>query len=106
MRKIIILLAFSFLFAQNSFSQRNGGPVCNDKATYLEKPSFATEDIQKKINGSVYVRIRIDKEGNVVSAEAQSGSPLLQKEAEEAALRSKFEKSHSPWTVIRWMGLQ
>lgn len=90
MRKTLWLVLFSFLFVGNLYSQRGGG-VCNSKATLLEKPAFAIEDNRKKTNGSVNVQIKIDKEGNVSSAKSLSASPLLHKEAEESALKSKFE---------------
>jgi TonB family protein len=94
MRKIIFLLALSFLFVQSAYSQnipkRATGGVCNSKATDLPLPSFAKKTERNSLKGSINVQIKIDKEGNVKSATSISGSPLLRKEAEESILKAKF----------------
>jgi TonB family protein len=95
MRKIIFIVALSFLFVQSVYSQnkptRRAGPVCNQRAIYLPKPEFSEQVRNNVPSSSVYVRVRIDKDGNVISAKATTGSPLLYNEAEQAALKAKFE---------------
>jgi protein TonB len=44
-----------------------------------------------RIGGEVQVEIVVDEEGNVVSARAVSGHPLLKDAAVQAASRWKFE---------------
>jgi TonB family protein len=43
-----------------------------------------------KASGAVNVQVTIDEQGNVVSASAVSGHPLLRQAAEEAARNAKF----------------
>ncbi len=70
---------------------KNGGGVCNSLATYLPQPVFSQEAIRYVNRSVVYVKVRIDKEGNVNSAEAHTESPLLNAQAVKAAYRAKFK---------------
>ncbi len=70
---------------------KNGGGVCNSSAVYLPAPELSEQLKEKVGKTSVYIRIIIDKEGNVTSAEAVTGNPLLHEEAEKAALKTKFK---------------
>lgn len=67
----------------------NGG-VLNGKAVSLPKPEYPAEAREQKAEGAVNVSITIDEEGNVVSAKAVSGNPLLYEACEKAALQAKF----------------
>ncbi|MGE3466074.1 MAG: energy transducer TonB, partial [Pyrinomonadaceae bacterium] len=62
----------------------NGG-VLNGKATSLPKPDFPAAAKAVRAQGAVTVQIMIDQNGNVESAAALSGHPLLRSAAEKAA---------------------
>lgn len=66
------------------------GGVINGKATNLVKPSYPSAAKAVRASGTVNVQIVIDENGNVISATAVSGHPLLRASAEQAARNSKF----------------
>ena len=71
------------------------GGVLNGKATSLPKPAYPPIARAARASGTVFVQVIIDEEGNVVSAQAISGHPLLQAAAVAAARQAKF----SPTTL-------
>jgi micrococcal nuclease len=70
---------------------------CKDATVKTSVGTSAKSDSEKtkrlKVFGSVTVALVIDESGNVVSARALCGHPVLQTQAVEAALRSKFKPS-------------
>lgn len=66
------------------------GGVVNGKARNLVTPKYPEAARSVKASGAVVVAVTIDEEGNVISAEAISGHPLLRGAAVEAARASKF----------------
>ncbi len=66
------------------------GGVVNGKANYLPKPIYPAAAKSVKAAGAVNVQVLIDETGNVVSAKAVDGHPLLRGEAEKAARSAKF----------------
>lgn len=74
--------------------QINGG-IINGKAVSLPKPEYPASAKAVKANGEVKIQVVIDETGNVISAEAVSGHPLLQLAAQSAARQAKF----SPTTL-------
>lgn len=66
------------------------GGVVNSKARNLVKPKYPEGAKAARVSGSVSVAVTIDEEGNVISASAVSGHPLLRAASEEAARASKF----------------
>ncbi len=64
--------------------------VINGQATYLAKPPYPAAAKQMRVGGAVNVQVMIDEKGNVVSASAVSGHPLLRAASEKAARESKF----------------
>jgi Ca-activated chloride channel family protein len=66
------------------------GGVINGKATNLVKPPYPAAAKAVRASGAVNVQVTIDESGNVISATAVSGHPLLRAAAEEAARNSKF----------------
>lgn len=71
------------------------GGVLNGKAISLPKPVYPREARDAKVTGPVTVQVIIDEQGNVTSAKAVSGDPLLQAAAVAAAREAKF----SPTTL-------
>ncbi|MGZ8846298.1 MAG: TonB family protein [Pyrinomonadaceae bacterium] len=66
------------------------GGVLNGKAVRLVTPSYPAIARSAHAAGAVNVQVLIDENGNVVSAHAVSGHPLLQGAAVAAARASKF----------------
>ncbi len=66
------------------------GGVMNAKAISLPKPAYPP--LAKKVGayGTVVVQVLVDEKGNVVSAKAISGHPILQASAVAAARGAKF----------------
>jgi len=73
----------------NTNSAINVGQI-NGRATRLLTPKYTRAARNVRASGRVIVRVLVDENGNVASARATSGHPLLRKSAETAALRSKF----------------
>ena len=66
------------------------GGVLNGKATNLVKPTYPAAAKAVQASGAVNVQVTIDEQGNVISANAVSGHPLLRASAVQAARASKF----------------
>lgn len=66
------------------------GGVLNGKAVNLVLPPYPPAARAVRAAGTVNVQVTIDEEGNVISASAVSGHPLLKQAAESAARSSKF----------------
>lgn len=64
--------------------------VLNGEAKDLVIPTYPKIANAVHASGTVNVQVMIDEEGNVTSANAVSGHPLLRQAAEQAARRSKF----------------
>ena len=62
----------------------------NGKAIRLVQPAYPAIARAAHVSGSVKVQVLIDENGNVLSASAISGHPLLQQSAVNAARASKF----------------
>lgn len=72
-------------------SQRTiSGGVLNGKAASLPKPVYPPAARAVRAGGSVAVAVLIDESGQVVSANAVSGHPLLTAASEEAARKARF----------------
>lgn len=66
------------------------GGVLNGKATSLPKPSYPAIAKAANASGTVNVQVTVDESGNVISASAVSGHPLLRQSAVSAARGAKF----------------
>jgi len=66
------------------------GGLLNGKATSLPPPAFPAIAKSARASGSVTVQIIVDETGNVISAHAVSGHPLLQSAAVDAARQATF----------------
>lgn len=65
--------------------------VVNGSALSLPKPPYPAAARAVRAAGAVNVQVLIDENGNVVSANAVSGHPLLKQAAESAARGAKFK---------------
>lgn len=64
--------------------------VINSRAANLVKPAYPQAARQMGASGQVQVAVSVDENGNVISARATSGHPLLRQAAEAAARQSRF----------------
>ncbi len=87
---IILLFCSSVIFAQESPRRMISGGVVNGKAVSLPAPVYPAAAQAVGASGSVSVQVVIDEAGNVISATAVSGHPLLRSAAESAARNARF----------------
>lgn len=66
------------------------GGVLNGKARSLPKPPYPPAARAVRASGAVTVQVTIDESGNVISASATGGHPLLRAAAASAARGAKF----------------
>lgn len=66
------------------------GGVVNSLAKSLPRPNYPATAKAVRAHGAVNVKVLIDENGRVISANAVSGHPLLQNAAEEAARSARF----------------
>ncbi|HUR98233.1 MAG TPA: energy transducer TonB [Pyrinomonadaceae bacterium] len=69
------------------------GAVLNSKALSLPLPAYPAAAKAVRASGTVAVKVTVDEEGNVISAVAASGHPLLRSAAVDAAREAKFSPS-------------
>lgn len=66
------------------------GGVLNSKALVFPKPPYPPAARAVRASGAVSVQVLIDENGDVISASAVSGHPLLRSAAVQAARNAKF----------------
>ena len=81
------------------------GGMLNGKAISLPIPVYPPIAKQAQASGSVMVQITIDEGGNVVSASAVSGHPLLRAAAITAAREAKFSPTKLNGEAVKVSGV-
>ena len=81
------------------------GGVVNGKATVLIIPPYPVAAKVVRAKGVVNVQVIIDESGNIISASAISGHPLLRQVAEQAAMKSKFMPITLSGQPVKAMGV-
>lgn len=81
------------------------GGVLNGKAVNLVKPSYPAAARAVKASGAVNVQVTIDEQGNVISASAVSGHPLLRASSVQAARASKFSATMLSGQPVKVTGI-
>ncbi len=81
------------------------GGVVNGKATNLVQPPYPAAARAVRASGAVNVQVTIDEKGNVISASAVSGHPLLRAAAVSAARQSKFSPTVLSGTAVKVTGV-
>jgi TonB family protein len=79
--------------------------VLNGKATRLPLPPYPPIARTANATGKVTVEVTIDEEGNVISARAVSGHPLLQGPSVAAARNAKFAPSKVSGQPVKVQGV-
>jgi protein TonB len=81
------------------------GGVLNGKAISLPKPAYPPIARAAHASGTVTVQVLIDENGNVVSAKAVSGHPLLQAVAVSAARQARFSPTKLSGQPVKVTGV-
>jgi len=81
------------------------GGVLNGKATSLPKPSYPPAARAVGASGAVSVQVLIDENGDIISAAAVSGHPLLREAAVEAARGAKFAPTRLNGNLVKVSGV-
>jgi protein TonB len=81
------------------------GGVLNGRAVRLVQPPYPPIARSAHASGQVNVQITIDENGNVISAHAVSGHPLLQAAAVGAARASKFTPTKLSGQAVKVSGV-
>jgi len=101
----VVGILISSAFGQNPLPKSIAGGVLNGKAMSLPKPVYPEAARAVKASGIVGVKVLIDETGNVVSAEAVSGHPLLRAASVEAAKEAKFSPTTLSGQPVRVTGV-
>ena len=88
----------------DEFNAINGG-VLNGKASKLVAPDYPAAARAVNASGAVNVQVTIDEQGNVISASAVSGHPLLRRASEQAARSSQFAPTLLKGTPVKITGI-
>lgn len=106
--KVAGLLIYNFVTSHDqggdSIKTVSGG-VLNGKATSLPPPSYPPAARAVGAGGTVSVQVLIDEQGNVISAAAVSGHPLLQGAATDAARQATFSPTLLSGQPVRVSGV-
>jgi len=81
------------------------GGVLNGKAISLPKPAYPPIAKAAHASGTVTVQVTIDENGNVISAHAVSGHPLLQAVAVAAARGARFSPTKLSGQPVKVTGV-
>jgi protein TonB len=81
------------------------GGVLNGKAISLPKPAYPPIARQAHASGTVVVQVVIDENGNVISASAVSGHPLLRAVAVAAARGARFSPTKLSGQPVKVTGV-
>jgi TonB family protein len=81
------------------------GGILNSKAKTLPKPPYPSAARAVSAEGAVTVEVTIDELGNVISAKAVSGHPLLRASAVQAARQAKFPPTQLSGVAVQVIGV-
>ncbi|HEX8136925.1 MAG TPA: TonB family protein [Pyrinomonadaceae bacterium] len=81
------------------------GGVLNGKAISLPKPQYPAIARTARASGTVTVQVTIDENGNVISAHAVGGHPLLQAAAVAAARQARFSPTKLSGQPVKVTGV-
>ena len=81
------------------------GGVLNGKAISKPQPAYPAIARSARASGTVTVQVLVDEKGNVVTARAVSGHPLLQQSAVAAAHQAKFRPTLLSGTPVKVTGV-
>lgn len=97
------VIVYNFVAGRDG-GEINGG-ILNSKSVSLPLPEYPETAKSVKAAGSVMVQVTIDEEGNVISAQAVSGHPLLRDSAVKAARDAKFSPTFLSGKAVKVVGV-
>jgi TonB family protein len=83
---------------------RKSTGVLQNEAIKRVEPIYPPLALAAKVSGLVTVEVTVDEEGNVISARAISGHPLLKDSAIEASRKWKFNPTRLSGTPVKVIG--
>lgn len=108
-------ITYAFVASQAKFTVSNNstgvrpksvyGGVLNSKAISLPQPVYPPAAKAVKAQGAVSVQVTVDEGGNVISAAAVSGHPLLRAAAVDAARQAKFAPVMLSGDAVKFSGV-
>jgi len=101
--KVSCIIVYNFVASEKEKVIEGG--IINGKAIELPKPPYPAAAKAAKVSGPVSVKVTIDEEGNIISATAVAGHPLLQAAAIEAARSAKFAPTRLQGQPIKVTGV-
>lgn len=101
---LLVLTGAFACHAQSPSPTPNVG-VVNGKAIKLVKPDYPRAAAAIRASGIVPVQVTIGEDGNVISASAVGGHPLLKAAAEAAARESKFTPTYIAGQAVKVSGV-
>jgi TonB family protein len=81
------------------------GGVLDGKAVSKPQPAYPSVALAGRAAGAVYVQVTVDESGQVISAKAIGGHPLLQSAATEAAYRARFSPTRLEGQPVKVSGV-
>jgi protein TonB len=81
------------------------GGILNGKATSMPQPAYPSGALEFRASGTVHVQVTVDESGQVSSAKAVSGHPLLQQAAVEAAYQARFAPTRLSGQPVKVSGV-
>jgi TonB family protein len=92
-------------FNRSSSEKHISGGVLNGKAVNMPVPEYPAIAKAANASGAVTVEVTFDEGGNVISAEAVSGHPLLRAAAVTAARQAKFPPTKLSGQAVKVSGV-
>lgn len=99
------IIVYNFSAAKDIDRKTISDEVLNGKATSLPLPEYPAAAKAVKAAGAVQIQVVVDEEGNVTSAEAVSGHPLLRQAAVKAAKEAKFSQTFLNGQAVKVNGV-
>ena len=94
---------------RDSGSVNDHGPaergVLNVAVENWSQPNYPQEAKDERVEGFVYVRVKVDKDGDVSHAQAESGHPLLRMAAEEWAKERRIQPYRLEGSAVESTGI-
>lgn len=79
--------------------------VVNGRATSLPRPPYPPVAVAAGAQGKVTVQVTIDEKGQVISARAIDGHPLLRSVSEQAAMKARFTPTELSRVPVKVTGV-
>jgi TonB family protein len=98
-------LVYRFVVDDDAPADAISGGILNGKAISLPKPAYPPAARAVNAEGSVNVKVVIDEGGNVISAEAVAGHPLLRAAAVSAARGALFSPTVYNGSAVKVSGV-